>query len=143
MPQGGSAYAGMLLAHLGLILVFFNWVSLGLLIGALVPALLAGSSRKKGRFRVFQVMSSFAEAGRELFLSFGNPLLTMESFRLPNNCLHQAALLSGRSCSVAAVAAQQLYCCRLRSVAHLAHDTPTILAFSSVSSRSVKWHENC
>ena len=35
------AYAGMLLAHLGLILVFFNWVSLGLLFGALVPAVLA------------------------------------------------------------------------------------------------------
>ena len=35
------AYSGMLLAHLGLILAFFNWVSLGLLFGALVPALLA------------------------------------------------------------------------------------------------------
>jgi protein-S-isoprenylcysteine O-methyltransferase Ste14 len=35
------AYTGMLVAHLGLTLVFFNWVSLGLLCGALVPALLA------------------------------------------------------------------------------------------------------
>jgi protein-S-isoprenylcysteine O-methyltransferase Ste14 len=34
------AYTGMLLAHLGLSLVFFNWVSLGLLFGALMPALL-------------------------------------------------------------------------------------------------------
>ena len=28
-------------------------------------------------------MSSFAEAGRALFLTFGSPLLTIESFRLP------------------------------------------------------------
>lgn len=33
------AYSGMLLAHLGLVLVFFNWVSLVLLLFALLPAL--------------------------------------------------------------------------------------------------------
>jgi protein-S-isoprenylcysteine O-methyltransferase Ste14 len=33
------AYAGMLLAHLGLVSVFFNWVSLFLLLAALLPAL--------------------------------------------------------------------------------------------------------
>lgn len=33
------AYSGMLLAHLGLVLVFFNWLSVALLICALLPAL--------------------------------------------------------------------------------------------------------
>jgi protein-S-isoprenylcysteine O-methyltransferase Ste14 len=32
------AYTGMLLGHLGLVLFFFNWVSLGLLVCAFVPA---------------------------------------------------------------------------------------------------------
>jgi protein-S-isoprenylcysteine O-methyltransferase Ste14 len=32
------AYTGMLLGHLGLVLFFFNWVSLGLLLCAFVPA---------------------------------------------------------------------------------------------------------
>lgn len=33
------AYSGMLMAHLGLVLVFFNWVSFTILLGALLPAL--------------------------------------------------------------------------------------------------------
>jgi protein-S-isoprenylcysteine O-methyltransferase Ste14 len=33
------AYSGMLLAHLGLVLVYFNWLSLVLLLAALLPAL--------------------------------------------------------------------------------------------------------
>jgi protein-S-isoprenylcysteine O-methyltransferase Ste14 len=33
------AYSGMLIAHLGLALVFFNWVSFTLLLGALLPAI--------------------------------------------------------------------------------------------------------
>jgi len=34
------AYSGMLLGHLGLVLVFFNWISFILMVGTLVPALL-------------------------------------------------------------------------------------------------------
>jgi protein-S-isoprenylcysteine O-methyltransferase Ste14 len=33
------AYSGMFVAHLGLVLVFFNWLSLVLLLAALLPAL--------------------------------------------------------------------------------------------------------
>lgn len=33
------AYSGMLMVHVGLVLVFFNWVSFTILLGALVPAL--------------------------------------------------------------------------------------------------------
>jgi protein-S-isoprenylcysteine O-methyltransferase Ste14 len=33
------AYSGMSVAHLGLVLVFFNWLSLVLLLAALLPAL--------------------------------------------------------------------------------------------------------
>lgn len=35
------AYSGMFLAHLGLVLVFFNWLSAALLLGALLPSLVA------------------------------------------------------------------------------------------------------
>lgn len=35
------AYSGMLLAHLGLVLVFFNWLSVALLLSALLPSLVA------------------------------------------------------------------------------------------------------
>jgi hypothetical protein len=54
-------------------------------------------------------MSSFAEIGRELFLTFGSPLPTIESFRLPNKRLQLAALPAARLWSAVAVAARQFY----------------------------------
>ncbi|HMA91941.1 MAG TPA: isoprenylcysteine carboxylmethyltransferase family protein [Polyangiaceae bacterium] len=35
------AYSGIFLAHVGLVLVFFNWLSVGLLLSALLPSLVA------------------------------------------------------------------------------------------------------